>query len=113
LGCVDRSVEREPVRRPRRPGLDLNDYLAVALVLLAGFLRFRELTAQSLWLDECLTVHVVRLADFRDVLAWLAIWSDLGPFHSILDVATPAIRRRGTYSRVPVALAGTLTVAGV
>jgi hypothetical protein len=84
LGCVDRSVEREPVRRPRRPSLDLNDYLAVALVLLAGFLRFRELTAQSLWLDECLTVHVVRLADFRDVLAWLAIWSDLGPFHSIL-----------------------------
>jgi hypothetical protein len=81
----------------------------LGLVILAAALRFTRLGAQSIWIDECMTIGWIDEVAQR---GWGSMLQNIhGPLHASCVVLVGAISTSEWWLRLPSALAGSLAVA--
>ena len=81
----------------------------LGLVILAAALRFTRLAAQSIWIDECMTIGWIDEVALR---GWGSMLQNIhGPLHASCVVLVGAISTSEWWLRLPSALAGSLAVA--
>ncbi len=78
-----RQVARARGHRVGVDSLSPEGWMAVALTVAAGLLRFSTLTSQSFWLDEATTVHEVGLS-FGGMLSAIAAHESTPPLYFML-----------------------------
>lgn len=84
--------------------------LATAAALM---LRLDHLGSHSLWLDEVLTAQSIRFSSLNEVLGWVRIWVDNTPLLYVLTWLLGPLGGTEVVVRLPLAIAGTLTVPAV